>query len=93
MESISIELLSYKEFESELEKGLEERYPGKWKVLRDVLKVNKKKIGILIECADKISAIIYQKELYDAYQKTESMETVFEIIEGSVNNGEVYGHH
>lgn len=71
-----MEILKYEDFVIELERKLDEKYPGVKRVKIENIKLNEKKQGIVICYSDEIAATIYPENLYGAYQGAESMDTV-----------------
>lgn len=84
-----MEILKYEDFVIELERKLDEKYPGVKRAKIENFKLNEKKQGIVICYSDEIAATIYPKNLYGAYQGTESMDTVFQIIDWAIKNEQI----
>ena len=84
-----MEILKYKDFVIELERKLDEKYPGVKRVKIENIKLSEKKQGIVICYSDEIAATIYPENLYGAYQGTESMDTVFQIIDWAIKNEQI----
>lgn len=84
-----MEVLNYEEFLVELGRKLDEKYPGVKRVKIENIKLNEKKQGIVICYSDEIAATIYRENLYGAYQGTESMDTVFQIIDWAIKNEQI----
>lgn len=84
-----MEVLNYEEFLVELGRKLDEKYPGVKRVKIENIKLNEKKQGIVICYSDEIAATIYPENLYGAYQGTESMDTVFQIIDWAIKNEQI----
>lgn len=84
-----MEILKYEDFVIELERKLDEKYPGVKRVKIENFKLNEKKQGIVICYSDEIAATIYPENLYGAYQGTESMDTVFQIIDWAIKNEQI----
>lgn len=84
-----MEMLKYEDFVIELERKLDEKYPGVKRVKIENIKLNEKKQGIVICYSDEIAATIYPENLYGAYQGTESMDTVFQIIDWAIKNEQI----
>ena len=84
-----MEILKYEDFVIELERKLDEKYPGLKRVKIENIKLNEKKQGIVICYSDEIAATIYPENLYGAYQGTESMDTVFKIIDWAIKNEQI----
>lgn len=84
-----MEILKYEDFVIELERKLDEKYPGVKRVKIENIKLNEKKQGIVICYSDEIAATIYPENLYGAYQGTESMDTVFKIIDWAIKNEQI----
>ena len=84
-----MEILKYEDFVIELERKLDEKYPGVKRVKIENIKLNEKKQGIVICYSDEIAATIYPENLYGAYQGAESMDTVFLIIDWAIKNEQI----
>ena len=84
-------MLSYEEFELELIKALEERYPDTKIVKRSRYKFNRIKKGIVIEGPGNIHPTIYPEEFYEAYQRLEDMELVIGSIDIAIEYEKVEG--
>lgn len=84
-----MEILKYEDFVIELERKLDEKYPDVKRVKIENFKLNEKKQGIVICYSDEIAATIYPENLYGAYQGTESMDTVFQIIDWAIKNEQI----
>ncbi len=74
-------MLSYEEFQVELMKALEKRYPDVKIVRQSRFKFNEIKQGIVIETQGNIQPIVYPDNLYEGYQRVEDMELVLESID------------
>ena len=83
-----MEKLNYDEFLSLLMNELDKRYPDMKKRTREIIKINEKKQGILIECGKGICATIYPLNLYDVYERVfeepEFMEMILENIDSAL---------
>ena len=74
-------MLSYEEFELELMKALEKRYPDAKFVRKPRYKFNGIKQGIEIVGQDDVVPIVYTDNLYDGYQRVEDMGLVLDSID------------
>lgn len=74
-------MLNYEEFQLELMKALEERYPTAKIVRQSRFKFNGIKQGIVIEMSGNIQPIVYPDNLYEGYLKVEDMGLVLDSVE------------
>ena len=84
-----MEILNYEEFLVELGRKLDEKYPNVKRVKIENVKLNEKKQGIVICYSNEIAATIYPENLYGAYQGTENMDVVLQIIDWAVKNEQI----
>lgn len=77
-------MLSFEEFEVELIKALNIRYPETKIFKRQVIRINEVKQGIEIQRKDGVSAVIYPDNLYRGYEESESLEFVMKAIDTAV---------
>lgn len=74
-------MLSYEEFQLELMRALEKRYPDAKIVRQSRFKFNEIKQGIAIETQGNLQPIVYPDNLYEGYQMVEDMELVLDSID------------
>jgi hypothetical protein len=82
-------MLSYEEFELELKKALENKYPGARITRKTQYKFNKLKKGLLIEGIGNgnVNPIVYPENLYEAYQHHEDLEFILENLDFATDEG------
>lgn len=85
-----MEKLSYDEFLSLLMQELDKRYPDREKMTREIVKINEKKQGILIDCEKDICATIYPGNLYEVYERVFEEPEFMEIILGNIDSALQY---
>lgn len=85
-----MEKMSYDEFLSLLMRELDKRYPNMDKMIREIVKINEKKQGIMIECGSGICATIYPLNLYEVYERVFEEADFMEIILESVDSALKY---
>lgn len=85
-----MEKLSYDEFLSLLMQELDKRYPDREKMTREIVKINEKKQGILIDCGKDICATIYPGNLYEVYERVFEEPGFMEIILGNIDSALQY---
>ena len=71
-------MLSYEEFQLELMKALEKRYPDAKIVRTTQYKFNGVKQGIIIDMPGNIEPIVYPDNLYKGYKRLEDMDAVLD---------------
>lgn len=74
-------MLSYEEFQLELMKALEKRYPDAKIVRTTQYKFNGVQQGIIIDMPGNIQPIVYPDNLYKGYKRLEDMDAVLDSIE------------
>ena len=74
-------MLNFEEFEWELKKALEKRYPDAKIVRQTRYKFNKIKKGFMIEGSGDVHPTVYSEDLYQDYQRYEDMDLVIESID------------
>lgn len=81
-----MEKLSYEGFKYLLMEELDKRYPDMEKTSKEIVKINEKKQGIIIECANGICATIYPENLYQVYRKVFEETNFIEHVMGRVDS-------
>lgn len=77
-------MLTFEEFDFELMRTLDERYPTVKKTRRMQYRFNETKQGVVLVCSDEIQPVIYPDNLYEAYQEVEDMDVIMQIIESAI---------
>lgn len=81
-----MEMLSFEGFEYLLMKELDKRYPNMKKTISEIVKINEKKQGIIVESTNGISATIYPENLYQVYEQVYEEADFVDIILESINS-------
>lgn len=84
-------MLTYEEFEQEIKKALERKYPNTQVVKQSRYKFNQIKKGFVIEGLGSVQPIVYPDNLYEAYQRYEDMELVIQSIDIAIECEKVEG--
>lgn len=77
-------MITFEEFDFELMRTLDERYPTVKKTRRMQYRFNETKQGVVIVCSDEIQPVVYPDNLYQAYQEMEDMDVIMQIIESAI---------
>ena len=82
-------MLTYEEFELELKKALEDKYPGARITRTTQYKFNKVKKGLQIEGIINGTAtpVVYPENLYEAYRYHEDMEFILDNLDFATDEG------
>lgn len=84
-------MLSFEEFDFELMRALDEKYPDMKKKRKMRYRFNETKVGIVLEGPNGIEPIVYPDNLYEAYKEMEDMDLIMGIIESAIEYEKVNG--
>lgn len=83
-----MEKLNYEEFVALLMEELDKRYPNMKKTVKEMVRINEKKQGIMIDCTSQICATIYPENLYEVYkivfEEPNFMDIILESVESAL---------
>lgn len=85
-----MEKLNYEEFVTLLMEELDKRYPDMKKTVKEMVKINEKKQGIMIDCTSRICATIYPENLYEVYKMVFEEPNFMDIVLESVDSALQY---